>query len=93
MLASGMDARSYARILGSNDRVHLGIVGCGSRSEDYVGMAQIANKQIPVDIVAVCDIWNKARERRAAQVKQEMNLKPQKYKYLEEPAQQIRTGV
>jgi len=56
-------------------------------------MAQIANKQIPVDIVAVCDIWNKARERRAAQVKQEMNLKPQKYKYLEEPAQQIRTGV
>jgi predicted dehydrogenase len=84
MLASGMSAQSYARILGANDRVRLGIVGCGSRSEDFVDMTQIANKQFPVDIVAVCDLWNKARERRAAQVKQKLNLEPQMYQYLEQ---------
>lgn len=84
MLATGMDARSYARILGSNDRARLGIVGCGSRSEDYVDMAQMANKQFPVEIAAVCDLWSKARERRVAQVKKEMNLEPQTYRYLEQ---------
>jgi predicted dehydrogenase len=44
----------------------------------------MANKQFPVEIAAVCDLWNKARERRAAQVKKEMNLEPQTYRYLEQ---------
>jgi predicted dehydrogenase len=83
-LATGMSARSYGRILRSNDRIRLGIVGCGSRSEDLVDMAKLANQQSPVEIVAVCDLWNKARERRAAQVKKEMNLEPQMYQYLEQ---------
>jgi hypothetical protein len=56
MLATGVDAKSYARILGANDRARLGIVGCGSRSEDYVDMARMANKQFPVEIAAVCDL-------------------------------------
>ena len=29
-LAAGMDARSYARILGANDRIRLGQLGCGA---------------------------------------------------------------
>ena len=83
-LASGMSAKSYARILGANDRVNLGLVGCGSRSQDHVDMAEIANKRSPVDIVAVCDLWNHARDLRAAQVKKQLNIEPAKYQYLEE---------
>jgi predicted dehydrogenase len=84
MVAAGMSARSYARIAGANDRVRLGIVGCGSRSEDLVSMAGIASQKTPLDIVAVCDLWNAARDRRAAQVKKELNQEPQQYQYLED---------
>src|ERR1700756_1541648 len=84
LMATGMDARSYARIVGANDRIRLGQLGCGDRSEGHVHMVQLASKQIPVETVAVCDIWSLARERRAAQVKEAFNLTPQTYKYSEE---------
>ena len=79
-----MDARSYARVLGANDRIRLGQLGCGQRSHGHVHMVQLASKQMPVETVAVCDIWSLAREHRAAQVKKVFNLDPQIYKYSEE---------
>src|SRR5580700_8574550 len=84
ILATGMDARSYARVLGANDRIRLGQLGCGGRSRGHVHMVQLASKEIPVETVAVCDIWSLAREQRAAQVKAAFNLDPQSYKYSEE---------
>jgi predicted dehydrogenase len=84
LVAASMDARSYARILGANDRIRLGQLGCGDRSEGHVHMAQLASKQIPVETVAVCDLWNQARERRATQVRKAFGLEPQMYKYSED---------
>jgi len=84
MLAAGMDARSYARVLGANDRIRLGQLGCGSRSQGHVHMAQLASREMPVETVAVCDIWSLAREQRAAQVKKVFNIDPQQYKYSED---------
>jgi predicted dehydrogenase len=84
MLAAGMTARSYARVLGANDRIRIAQLGCGSRSHGHVHMIQGASRQIPVETVAVCDIWSLAREARAAQVKEAFNLEPQSYKYSEE---------
>lgn len=84
LMATGMDARSYARVLGANDRIRLGQLGCGSRSEGHVHMTHLASKQTPVETVAVCDLWSLAREHRAAQVKRTFNLEPQVYKYPEE---------
>jgi predicted dehydrogenase len=84
MLAAGMTARSYARVLGANDRIQLAQLGCGGRSHGHVHMVQLASQKIPVETIAVCDIWSLARERRAAQVKQAFNLTPQMYKYSEE---------
>ena len=55
MLAAGMSAKSYARVLGANDRIRLGQLGCGDRSEGHVHMVQLAAKQMPVETVAVCD--------------------------------------
>src|SRR5215470_9957743 len=83
-LVTGIDAHSYARILGANDRIRLAQLGCGGRSHGHVHMVQLASKQIPVETVAVCDLWSLARERRAAQVKEAFNLAPQSYKYSEE---------
>ena len=84
MLAAGMTARSYARVLGANDRIQLAQLGCGGRSHGHVHMVQLASQKIPVETIAVCDIWSLARERRAAQVRQAFNLTPQIYKYSEE---------
>jgi predicted dehydrogenase len=84
MLAAGMSAKSYARVLGANDRINLGQLGCGDRSEGHVHMVQLASKQMPVETIAVCDIWSLARERRGAQVKKAFNLEPKAYKYSEE---------
>ena len=83
-MATGMDARSYARILGANDRIRLAQLGCGARSRGHVHMAELASKQTSVETVAVCDIWSLAREKRAAQVKKAFNLEPKSYKYSEE---------
>jgi hypothetical protein len=53
MLAAGMSAQSYARILGANDRIRLAQIGCGGRSHGHVHMAQLASRQIPVETVLV----------------------------------------
>ncbi len=82
--ALGAEARSYGRILGANDRIRLGQLGCGERSEGHVHMAQLASRKFPVETVAVCDIWSHARERRAAQVKEVFHVEPRSYKYSEE---------
>jgi hypothetical protein len=82
--AVGMSARSYGRIRGSNDRLRIGHLGCGWRSEGLVNMVQLASRQTQVESVAVCDIWSLARERRAAQLKSFFNLEPQSYKYSED---------
>ena len=84
MLAAGVSAKSYSRILGANDRIRLGQLGCGSRSQGHVHMVQLAAKQMLVETIAVCDIWSLARDQRAVQVKSAFNLDPQKYKYSEE---------
>jgi predicted dehydrogenase len=81
--ASMMTARSYARILGSNDRIRLAQLGCGSRSEGHVHMVHLASKHTPVETVAVCDLWSHARERRAAQVKKLFGAEPRQYQYSE----------
>ena len=46
--------------------------------------SQLAAKQMPVEMVAVCDIWSLAREHRAAQVKHAFKNEPQSFKYSEE---------
>jgi hypothetical protein len=69
IVLAGMDARSYGRVLGANDRIRLAQLGCGGRSQGHVHMTRLASKEIPVETVAVCDIWSLARERRAVQVK------------------------
>src|SRR3984957_3239625 len=84
MLAAGMSAQSYARILGANDRIRLGQLGCGDRSEGHVHMVQLASQQLPVETVAVCDLWSLAREHRAAQVKKAFGAEPKSYKYSED---------
>ncbi|MBV9300811.1 MAG: Gfo/Idh/MocA family oxidoreductase [Acidobacteriaceae bacterium] len=82
--AAALPARSYSRILGANDRIRLAQLGCGGRSQGHVHMVHMASRRTPLEVVAVCDIWSLARERRAAQVKDLFGTDPQTFKYSEQ---------
>jgi predicted dehydrogenase len=62
--ASALTALSYSRVLGANDKVQLGVIGCGER-----GREDMSNflKNPTVDVTAVCDIYgeqlDKARQK------------------------------
>jgi hypothetical protein len=60
-------ATSYASIVGANDRVKVGIVGCGDRMKGALIPAFLQHsKELNFEFVAVSDIWNRRREEGAA---------------------------
>lgn len=61
--AMGMPASSYARILGANDRVNVGVVGFSDRFRQALMPCFLNHyKNTNFDIVAVSDIWKQRRE-------------------------------
>jgi predicted dehydrogenase len=69
--AAKLTARSYGRVLGANDRIQIGQIGCGSRGIG-VHMAGIQKHggQENAEITAVCDPWSTVRERANELVKE-----------------------
>ena len=66
--ATAMSASSYARILGANDRVRVGVVGYSDRFRQTLLPAFRASaKAQNFEIVALSDIWNRRREEGVAQ--------------------------
>jgi predicted dehydrogenase len=59
--AAALTAASYSRVLGANDRIHLGLVGAGGRGTSVMRTFQ---KFPEVRVTAVCDVYG-ARVRRA----------------------------
>ena len=69
----GWTASSYKRIMGSNDRVRVGVVGFSDRHRStHMPCFMNHYKEMNFDIVAVSDIWNRRREEGAAQWKAKM---------------------
>ena len=66
-------ASSYARIMGANDRVRVGVVGFSDRHKSsHIPPFMQFYKDMNFDIVAVSDIWKKRREEGAAFLKDKM---------------------
>jgi len=62
-------ATSYASIIGANDRVKVGVIGCGDRMKGALIPAFTQNaKDMNFQFVAVSDIWNRRREEGAAYI-------------------------
>jgi predicted dehydrogenase len=67
--AVSWNATSYAAIVGANDRVKVGVVGCGDRMKGALIPAFLQNsKDMNFEFVAVSDIWNRRREEGAAYI-------------------------
>jgi predicted dehydrogenase len=63
------NASSYAAIPGANDRVRVGVVGCGDRMKSSLIPSFVEHaKECNFEFVAVSDIWNRRREEGAAYV-------------------------
>ena len=70
---AGFTASSYKRIMGSNDRVRVGVVGFSDRHKaTHMPCFMNHYKELNFDIVAVSDIWNRRREEGVAQWKEKM---------------------
>ena len=63
MGALSLNASSYRRIIGANDRVRVGVVGFSDRHRnDHIPAFLRSNEELNFDIIAVSDIWKKRRE-------------------------------
>ena len=70
---AGFSAKSYNRIMGSNDRVRVGVVGFSDRHKSSHAPSFMNHyKDLNFEIVAVSDIWKKRREEGAAFWKEKM---------------------
>jgi len=68
--AVSWNAVSYASIVGANDRVRVGVVGCGDRMKQALIPAFQQNaSQMNFQFVAVSDIWSLRREEGAAYIR------------------------
>src|SRR5437879_419606 len=73
MAAASIPAASYARILGANDRVRVGIVGFSDRFRQALLPAfKAAGPALNFEIVAVSDIWNRRRDEGIAEIERVM---------------------
>lgn len=56
-------AKSYGRIIGSNDRINVGVIGFSDRFRHSLFPAFVnSHKELNFDIVSVSDIWKLRRE-------------------------------
>ena len=71
--ALAFSAKSYANILGANDKVRVGVVGFSDRFRNSLFPAfEYHYKELNFDIIAVSDIWKKRREKGQAFLKEKM---------------------
>lgn len=71
--ANAFSAKSYARIIGANDRVKVGVVGFSDRHRSsHIPSFMNHYKELNFDVVAVSDIWKKRREEGSAIWKEKM---------------------
>ena len=69
--AFAFSAASYARVLGANERISIGLIGCGKRGQ-HVQIPNIAKhaKAQNVEITAACDPWRLSRDRAAGGIQE-----------------------
>jgi hypothetical protein len=64
--AAGLVAASRVlapdRVLGANDRIRIGLIGCGGRGNALTDIVHRLSAEGTAEIVAVCDVWKKKLE-------------------------------
>jgi len=78
LIMSQMTAASYGRVIGANEKIRIGLIGCGRR-----GPSIVKNMLIPANanasLVAICDIWKHKRNTYPGKVEKLFGAKPKVY--------------
>lgn len=81
LAAMGFSAKSYARIIGANDRVQVAIVGFSNRFKSSLFPSFMNHaKELNFEFVGVSDIWNRRRDEAEAFVKEKTGQTIKKYR-------------
>ncbi len=72
--AMGMPARSYGRIIGANDRLHVAIIGLGRRLGAYI--EPVSDKENNVELLYLCDVMKSQREGAARRFAEHIDYDP-----------------
>ncbi|HOV62084.1 MAG TPA: Gfo/Idh/MocA family oxidoreductase [Candidatus Hydrogenedentes bacterium] len=81
----GNTTPSLRRIPGANDRIHVGVIGCGLRGRgDLMTGLHRWDRELNAEIIAVCDVWRQRREEAAAMARDWYGREPRQcVSYLE----------
>lgn len=67
LTTAALTAASYQRILGANERIGIGLIGCGNRGINALLKGAIQFKEDQnIEFRAVCDIWKQHLEEAAS---------------------------
>jgi predicted dehydrogenase len=58
-LVSTLSARGYSTLLGANERLRIGVIGCGGMSNAHMDALVAMTQTDNIQITAVCDIYQK----------------------------------
>jgi predicted dehydrogenase len=83
-LSMAVSAKSYRKILGSNDRINIAFLGCGARCHGHMRMVRNSYEDKNLQAVAVCDIWKLNREKAVSQCKELFDTNVKQFKYSED---------
>jgi len=75
---SQIPSSSYARVIGANERINIGVIGCGGRATALIRRGLKARGK-EMAIAGVCDIYKKRREEYPADVERLFGNKPKVY--------------
>lgn len=59
----GMSALSYSSIIGANEKLNIGVIGCGGMANSHMEALLAMEQSDNVHITAVCDIYTKRLEK------------------------------
>lgn len=73
--AMAMSAKSYRKILGANDRVHVALAGLGRRLGGFI--EPLTLKDANVELVYLCDVMKHQRENALKTFSEKLDYRPQ----------------
>ncbi|MDG2396289.1 MAG: Gfo/Idh/MocA family oxidoreductase [Flavobacteriaceae bacterium] len=83
--APGLSAKSYRKVLGSNDRISVGIVGFSNRAKNSLIPSFLKFKdKLNFELIGVSDIWNRRREEGSSFIQSKTSSKIYKWRNNEE---------
>lgn len=73
-------AASLNRVWGANERIHIGVIGCGGRGTYHIRWLHKTAETENLTVSAACDIWNSRRDRAKEEIRKRFDTDAPIYK-------------